>query len=157
MATARSIRADELAELLELYRMLNPDDPVLGPEDPDVREQFERLVEDDLSELVVIDASGDGIDEGELVASCVLSITPNLTRGGQPWAVIENVVTHENHRGQGYGSQVVEYATGIAEEADCYKVMLLTGTDEDWKLDFYEGCGFDRENKTGFVQYLDGE
>jgi len=33
-------------------------------------------------------------------------------------------------------------------------VILLTGTDREWKLAFYEECGFDREDKTGFVRYL---
>lgn len=151
MATARSIREDELEELLDLYRMLNPDDPVLDPEDPAVRSRFRALRESDDYEVAVIE------HDDRLVASCVLSITPNLTRGGRPLTIIENVVTHEDFRGRGFGSRVLDYAADVAAGCDCYKVMLLTGTDEEWKLDFYEGCGFDREDKTGFVRYLDGE
>lgn len=150
MATARSVRADELDELLSLYRMLNPDDPPLDPNDPEVAETFEAMRADDDLEIAVIE------HDDLLVASCVLSITPNLTRGGRPWAVIENVVTHEDYRGRGFGSEVIEYAMEVAAERDCYKVMLLTGTEREWKLDFYEGCGFDRDDKTGFVRYLDG-
>jgi len=149
MATARSVRENELDELLELYRMLNPDDPVLDPTDEAVRAQFERLLADDHLEIVVLEA------DGRLVATCVLSITPNLTRGGRPWAVIENVVTHESYRGNGFGSTVLEHACQLAADRDCYKVMLLSGTDAAWKLEFYESCGFDREDKTGFVRYLD--
>ena len=151
MATVRSIRGGELDELLELYRMLNPDDPALDPEADAVADQFETLLADEHYEVAVIE------HDDVLVASCVLSITPNLTRGARPWALIENVVTHEDYRGQGFGSQVLEYAAGVAAEAGCYKVMLLTGSDEEWKLDFYENCGFDREDKTGFVRYLDDE
>ncbi|WP_343161503.1 GNAT family N-acetyltransferase [Natrialba sp. INN-245] len=89
--------------------------------------------------------------DDRLVSSCVLSITPNLTRGARPFAVIENVVTHEAYRGSGFGTQCVRNATTVAERRDCYKVMLLTGSDEQWKHEFYENCGFDREAKTGFV------
>lgn len=149
MAMARTADADELAALLDLYRTLNPDDPVLDPDD--VRDQWESMLADDHLEVLVVE------HDDRIVATCVLSIAPNLTRGGRPWAVIENVVTHEDYRGNGFGSQVLEYAAEVAADRDCYKVMLLTGTEKEWKLDFYESAGFDREDKTGFVRYLAAE
>jgi hypothetical protein len=33
-------------------------------------------------------------------------------------------------------------------------VILLTRRDREWELAFHEECGFDREDKTGFVRYL---
>lgn len=149
MATARTSNADELGDLLDLYRMLNPDDPELDP--TEVRDQWEDMLANDDFEVLVVE------HHDRLVATCVLSIAPNLTRGGRPWAVVENVVTHEDYRGEGFGSQCLEYAATLAAERDCYKVMLLTGTEKPWKLDFYEACGFDRDDKTGFVRYLDAE
>lgn len=146
MATTRPIQPDELDELLTLYRMLNPDDPKLAP--ADVREQWTEMLDDDSLEIVVVE------HDDRLVSTCVLSITPNLTRGARPFAVIENVVTHEDYRGNGFGTRCVRRAIELAEERGCYKVMLLTGSDEEWKHDFYERCGFDREDKTGFVCYV---
>jgi GNAT superfamily N-acetyltransferase len=143
MATARSVRADELDELLTLYRMLNPDDPELAPDD--VADQWQAMVDDDSLDVVVVE------HDDRLVASCVLSVTKNLTRGARPFAVVENVVTHEDYRRNGFGRQCVEAAVDRAERRDCYKVMLMTGSEKEWKHDFYEGCGFDREAKTGFV------
>jgi len=32
--------------------------------------------------------------------------------------------------------------------------MLMTGTEQEWKLEFYEDCGFDRDRKTGFEMCL---
>nr|WP_123537767.1 GNAT family N-acetyltransferase [Halosimplex salinum] len=143
MATTRSVREGELDELLALYRMLNPDDPELGPEDVD--DLWAEMVADDELDVVVVE------HDGRLVASCVLSVTKNLTRGARPFALIENVVTHEDYRGEGFGTQCVEAAVDRASARDCYKVMLLTGSDEAWKHEFYESCGFDREAKTGFT------
>ncbi|WP_225334810.1 GNAT family N-acetyltransferase [Halomicrobium urmianum] len=143
MVTARTVREGELDQLLALYRMLNPDDPELEPDD--VADQWPEILSDDAIEIVVVE------EDGRLVASCVLSVTPNLTRRARPFALIENVVTREGYRGNGFGKQCVRAAVDMAEQRGCYKVMLLTGTEEEWKLSFYEDCGFDRAEKTGFV------
>jgi len=146
VATARSVRADELDELLVLYRMLNPDDPELASED--VADLWAEMVADDDLDIIGVEA------DDRLVATCVCSVTKNLTRGARPWAVIENVVTHEDYREQGFGRRCVEAAVDRARERNCYKVMLLTGTDAEWKAEFYESCGFDPEAKTGFTLEL---
>lgn len=146
MATARPIREDELDELLDRYQMLNPDDPELDPDE--VADQWMEMVANENLEIVVVE------HDGTLVATCLLSMTPNLSRNARPFGLVENVVTHENYRNRGFGNQCVEAALDVAEERGCYKVMLLTGSDKDWKYDFYESCGFDGDDKTGFVAYF---
>ena len=47
------------------------------------------------------------------MSSCALSVVPNLTRGCQPYGVIENVVTHADYRGKGYGKKVVVPVKGM--------------------------------------------
>lgn len=42
-----------------------------------------------------------------LVCSCTMAVIPNLTRGLRPYGRIENVVTHADHRRQGYGRCVL--------------------------------------------------
>lgn len=145
--TARAVRREDLPDLLELYGMLHVEESY-DPADPELRETFEAMLADDAETIVGVEA------DGRLVATCVVSITRNLTHGARPWAVMENVVTHEAYRGQGYGKQAVEYGCEVAREAGCYKVMLLTGREAESVLGFYEACDFDREEKTGFVRYL---
>lgn len=147
MATARLIRKDELDELLTLYRMLNPDDPELETNDA-LDKQWQNMIRDESLEIVVVE------HDDQIVTSCVLSITENLTRNARPFGLIENVITHEEHRGNGFGKLCLEKATEMAEKRDCYKIMLLTGSDKEWKHEFYESCGFDKEEKTGFVRDL---
>ncbi|WP_137284303.1 GNAT family N-acetyltransferase [Halorussus salinisoli] len=144
MATARVIREEELDELLTLYQMLNPDDPVLEGNEA-LRDQWRDVMCDESLVIVVVQ------HDERLVSSCVLLITKNLTRNARPFAVIENVVTHEEYRQHGFAKRCLQKATEIAENRDCYKIMLLTGSDKEWKHDFYENCGFDKEEKTGFV------
>jgi GNAT superfamily N-acetyltransferase len=107
-ATVRSARRDELDELLGLYRHLNPDDPELAPDE--VSGLWAEMVADETLDVVVVE------HEGRLVATCLLSVTRNLTRGARPFALVENVVTHEAYRGEGFGSQCVEAAVDRARE-----------------------------------------
>ena len=92
-----------------------------------------------------------GFVSDSLVSSCTLTVIPNLTRACRPYGVIENVVTHAAHRGQGWGKAVLAHALGEAWRQDCYKVMLLTGRKDEATLRFYQRAGFDQHDKQAFV------
>lgn len=85
----------------------------------------------------------------------MLVIVPNLTQGQRPYGLIENVVTDEAHRNRGYASRLLDFAKGIATERRCYKIMLMTGskTESTWR--FYERAGYNRTDKTAFIQWLE--
>jgi predicted GNAT family acetyltransferase len=83
------------------------------------------------------------------VASCTLVVIPNLTRGGRPYALIENVVTRADQRNYGFGSAILKAATERAWDQNCYKVMLMTGSKNPATLNFYKSAGFE-QTKTGF-------
>jgi len=89
------------------------------------------------------------LPSGELVASCTLVVVPQMLRGGMPYALIENVVTHAEHRARGYGTAVLHAAFAAAWEAGCYKIMLLTGSANPATHRFYANAGF-RQTKTGY-------
>jgi GNAT superfamily N-acetyltransferase len=80
-----------------------------------------------------------------------LTIIPNLTRGAQPYGVIENVVTHPDFRRQGIGTRILQAALASAWERGCYKVMLMTGRKDEATLRFYQQAGFEAGVKTAFV------
>ena len=77
-----------------------------------------------------------------------LHILPNMTRGGRPYALVENVVTLAAYRGQGYGRRVMQAAIAAAWAADCYKIMLLTGKTSAAR-GFYDALGFSTEEQWG--------
>ena len=79
--------------------------------------------------------------DGKIVASCVCVIIPNLTRNVRPYAFVENVVTHGEYRKKGYATDCLNFAKKIAEENNCYKMMLLTGSKEESTLNFYRNAG----------------
>lgn len=93
-------------------------------------------------------------ENGEIVSSCVCVIIPNLTHNQQPYALIENVVTHKDFRKKGLASQCLSFAKQIAVENNCYKMMLLTGSKKMSTHKFYRKNGYNSIEKTGYIQRL---
>nr|WP_232530653.1 GNAT family N-acetyltransferase [Microlunatus antarcticus] len=86
----------------------------------------------------------------EVVATTYLNIIPNLTRGGRPYAVTENVVVEESYRGVGLGKAVMAGTLHAAWEAGAYKAMLMTGSSRASTHAFYRACGFVGDVKTAY-------
>lgn len=131
----------DLPYLLDLYVHLNPNEARCSPSA--AASVLDRLLRYEGS-VVLVGTIGNG-----LVTTCTLIVIPNLTHGGEPYALIENVVTHAGHRGMGFGRKVLSTAVERAWEAGCYKVMLMTGSKKPSTLAFYEAAGFE-QSKTGF-------
>jgi GNAT superfamily N-acetyltransferase len=137
----RTAEAGDLAALLALYKDMNPGDPAIDP--AVAQERFASMLAYPGMRVLV------GVTDDALAASVTLIIMPNLTRGGAPYALIENVATATPHRRRGYASALIAHAIELAWQAGCYKVMLLTGRTDPGIHRFYESCGF-VQNKTGF-------
>ena len=93
-------------------------------------------------------------EDGMIVSSCTVIIVPNLTRNASSYALVENVVTHEKYRGQGFANACLEYANKLAIEADCYKMMLITGSENPKTHEFYKNAGYFSEGKTAYYKLL---
>ena len=78
----------------------------------------------------------------------------NLTHNQQPYAFIENVITDEQFRKRGLATQCLNFAKEIAAKENCYKMMLLTGSDKESTLNFYRKAGYNSEDKTAFIQWI---
>ena len=139
----RSATKSDLQQLVALYRHLHDDDVI--PSDDQVEAAWNAIVTTRGMSVFVAE------QEHALVASCVLSISPNLTRGCRPYGLIENVVTHQRHRRRGIGKKVVMYALQEAWRHGCYKVMLLTGRKDPGIHSFYASCGFVAGEKAAYV------
>ncbi len=144
MQTSLMIRpatAADIGQLLGLYMHLSSDN---APCPPDLaRANLEKLGRYEGSAVLV------GEVDDTLIVTCTLIVVPNLTRGGLPYAVIENVVTHPEHRQRGHGKAILETASERAWAHGCYKIMLSTGSKRPETLSFYESVGF-TQSRTGF-------
>jgi GNAT superfamily N-acetyltransferase len=140
----RKIKAQDLAGLLALYQDLHTQDEPL-PERKALERVWAGIMANGSHAIFVAE------QDQTLIATCALQVIPNLTRGARPYALIENVVTRKDSRGQGHASKILKYALDYAWAEGCYKVMLLTGRDDPKIFALYEKAGFKRGVKTGFV------
>lgn len=144
------IRMAEKKDLKDLLRLCSQfrDDPI--PEKtPKLMKMWKEILSSSYYHVFV--AQKDQI----LVSSLVLLIIPNLTHGQRPYAVIENVITDKDFRNLGIASALLSAARDMAREQNCYKIMLMTGSKKDSTLRFYEKAGYNRNDKTAFIQWLE--
>ena len=142
----REANKNDLEEILNLYLYLHEKSVPKGSEQ--LRETWNSIINDANPHLIVCEI------DGKIVASCVCVIIPNLTRNVRPYAFVENVVTHGEYRKKGYATDCLNFAKQIAEENNCYKMMLLTGSKEESTLNFYSNAGYNSSDKTAFIQWI---
>lgn len=142
----REARKEDLHELLNLYLFLH--ETAVPEYSAHLQKIWDQIIGDPNYHLIVFE------EGGKLVSTCVCVIIPNLTRNVRPYAFVENVVTHADHRGRGYATACLNYAAGIAAENHCYKIMLLTGAKDEKTRVFYRNAGYNDTDKTAFIQWL---
>ncbi|WP_028590469.1 GNAT family N-acetyltransferase [Paenibacillus massiliensis] len=118
---------DELGRVRERFETPLPDSYVRA---------FEAIDSDPNNELIV-----SCLNE-EIVGVLQLTFTPYLTHQGSWRATIEGVRTASSVRGEGMGSQLIQWAIERAKERGCHMVQLTTDKKRADALRFYERLGF---------------
>ncbi|MBE6889668.1 MAG: GNAT family N-acetyltransferase [Ruminococcaceae bacterium] len=142
----RELTENDFDGLMQLYTHLH-DNPI-PQKSGEILALWQRILNDKDHHIVV------AVENDRIVSSCVCVIIPNLTHAQQPYALIENVVTDPQYRGRGLATACLDYAREIAQKNSCYKLMLLTGSKLESTLKFYERAGYNRQDKTAFIQWL---
>lgn len=139
----RSATRDDFAAISRLYAQLNVDDPpVTGQEFVEV---FQQILDREGLDILLLEL------DGEILGATYLNLIPNLSRGGRPYAVIENVVIAAHRRGERPGRRLMGATLERAWEAGCYKAMLQTGSRNPNTHAFYRACGFADDAKTAYL------
>ena len=133
----------DLPALLALFAELHPDD-AMPPDAPAVW----RAIAAQAGRTVLVAERA-----GAVVGTVDCAVLPNLTRGGRPFMLVENVVVAAAARRAGVGRELMRAALDLARRAGCYKVQLLSRADRAAAHAFYESVGF-RPTAAGFRAYL---
>lgn len=142
----REIKDNDYNGLMQLYMQLH-DNP-FPEKDDKITFLWKKILNDKYHHIIVAE------EDGKIVSSCVCVIIPNLTHNQQPYALVENVITDEKYRNRGLATACLNYAKEIALKNHCYKLMLLTGSKKETTLNFYEQAGYNRNDKTAFIQWI---
>ena len=142
----REAEENDLNQLLELYTQLG--DNKVPQKSDGLFNLWNHIINDKDHHIVVYE------DNGQIVSSCVCVIIPNLTHEQRPYAFIENVVTDERYRNKGLATKCLNFAKEIEVKENCYKMMLLTGSKKESILNFYKKAGYNSNDKTAFIQWL---
>ncbi|MDD6794822.1 MAG: GNAT family N-acetyltransferase [Clostridiaceae bacterium] len=143
----REIRKSELKELLSLYEYLKSDD--IPKESNELNDIWGNILNYNGQHIIVAE------EDNKIVSSCVVTIIPNLTHNHKSYALVENVVTNENYTKRGFATACLNYAKELAIKENCYKLMLLTGSKRESTLKFYEQAGYNKNDKTAFIQWIE--
>ncbi len=144
----RMAQSDDLGGILLLYTHLHKGSS-MPQMNADLANTWKEICKNDNHSIIVAE------ENGKIVSSCTIIIIENLTHNSRPFAVIENVVTHEKYRNSGLAKQCMEYACELARIRNCYKIMLMSSRDRDGAHKFYEKCDFNSTDKKAFVKRLD--
>lgn len=128
-----------------VFADLHPGDPGLSPA---AAEGVWRQITAQAGRTVLV-AEADGVVAGTLDHT----VLPNLTRGGRPFMLIENVVVGPAYRRRGLGRALLGSALATARAQGCYKAQLLSRMERGEAHRFYESLGF-RAGAQGYRVYF---
>ncbi|MEV8543129.1 GNAT family N-acetyltransferase [Streptomyces sp. NPDC051572] len=134
------IRAAVTEDVLAIVAML-ADDPLGSQrESPDDLTPYlaalDRLTADPNQHLVV------AVREGRVVGTLQVTVIPGLSRKGATRSIIEAVRIHEDERGSGLGTQLIEWAIAESRRQGCQLVQLTSDVTRTDAHRFYERLGF---------------
>ena len=145
----RQAKASDAEDLRVLYHKFLTQYPPKEEQDMDLwRKVIGECLADESLFLLVVE------EDGKAVSSVQVAIIEGLTHNVRPFAVVENVVTHGEYQNRGFASALLEKATEIAKEFNCYKIFLETGSNKESTLNFYRKNGFVIDEKHSCLKRL---
>lgn len=141
--------AADIPGVLRIYGQLAEERAESQPAAPnDAARILDEVRKDPRHELVV------AVIDDHVLGTADLVIVPNLTHGGKPWAIVENMAVDESVRRTGVGTLLMLEVERRVREAGCYKVQLLSRKNRKEAHAFYEAFGFEASAE-GFRRYFD--
>ena len=137
----RDANVSDLRDLLDLYRQLSSSAATSAADSATaIFEQFKAYSQ---SRILV------GEIAGVIVTTSAVVVIEEIHPARHSFALIDNVVTHRDFQGRGYGKRMLSAATDTAWAAGCDRVILTAGSANPRVRRLYSKAGF-KPWQTGF-------
>ncbi len=93
-------------------------------------------------------------NQNQIFGMVNLLFTISTARGGFV-ILMEDVVIHPDHRGQGYGTMLVDYVVDFAKKKHFKRITLLTDRISAESQEFFKKMGFDYSNMIPMRRIID--
>jgi len=143
MRTFRKANAADAEAITTLYRELTTQSPV------DVLPERISDVSNNPNTYLTVCEDNDG----EILATALLTLCDDVMFKQQPFALLENVVVNKDYQREGIGKSLMEHIEEFCLQHNCSKIMLLSNSDNRAAHDFYTAMGYDPDAKLGFIKY----
>jgi GNAT superfamily N-acetyltransferase len=127
---------DDLPELADLlYDLFSQEEDFVPDRDTQLRGLRLILEQPSRGRVFVLRSAN------RIIGMINLLITISTAEGGFV-LLLEDLVVHQDHRGQGYGTKLLDYAIDFAKKKDFLRITLLTDRPNQRSLHFYLKNGF---------------
>jgi GNAT superfamily N-acetyltransferase len=148
MKLTKAIHSD-IPELISLLKTLFEQEAEFEPNSETQRKGLSKIILDPKIGIVLV-----ARDDEKILGMINLLFTESTALGAKV-AILEDMVVLSKSRGEGIGSQLVDYAIGEAKKEGCKRITLLTDIENTKAQAFYQKKGFVKSKMMPYRLLLD--
>ena len=148
MKLTKAIHSD-IPELIKLLKTLFEQEAEFEPNSETQRKALSKIILDPKIGIVLV-----ARDDEKILGMINLLFTESTALGAKV-AILEDMVVLSKSKGEGIGSQLVDYAIGEAKKEGCKRITLLTDIENTKAQSFYQKKGFVKSKMTPYRLLLD--
>jgi len=139
----------DISELVELLSSLFEQEAEFEPNSEIQSKALSKIILDPKIGIILI-----AKDDDKILGMVNLLFTESTALGSKV-ALLEDMVVLSSSRGEGIGSQLIDYAISEAKKAGCKRITLLTDIENTKAQSFYQKKGFVKSKMTPYRLLLD--
>lgn len=148
MKLIKAVHSD-IPDLVELLKILFEQEAEFKPNPEAHRKALSKIILDPKIGIILV-----AKDDDKIIGMVNLLFTESTALGSKV-AILEDMVVLPKTRGQGIGSQLIDYAIIEAQKEGCKRITLLTDIENTKAQSFYQQKGFVKSSMTPYRLLLD--
>ena len=148
MKLTKAIHSD-IPELVELLKALFDQEAEFEPNSNAQKKALSKIILDATIGIILV------ARDDEKILGMINLLFSESTALGSKVAILEDMVVLAKSRGEGIGSQLIDFAIGEAKKEGCKRITLLTDIENTKAQSFYQKKGFVKSKMTPYRLLLD--